>query len=298
MRQPPLLLDHGTARSPGPTGPKAGADGNSDRRAGGDMRRVNAVRRGLILLVGISMAHGPWPMSQAFVLAAERPSLFRGVVVAGSPLGVRVVSVEESSQAYQADLRPDDIVMRVGEAELRSIDEFALISHALKGRVVSTTVLIFRHGTPRELTVHLYSYPILHEWGVEFIPDHDIRFAEAKVGLDYWTRLGRGFEEAGKPEEALDAYLNGLHNLSTDPAMALKVSELFSTLSQRRLAQGTLADGVGDLHQALVVLERLFDYPLTDDQLHLVRRELQDTLKTLRTITAKRQDAPLGPSPR
>ena len=214
--------------------------------------------------------------------AAQRPSIFRGVVIADSPLGVRVVSVEEASQAQLADLRPDDIIVRVRDVDIRSIDEFAVVSSALRGRAVAVPVLIFRNGTPRELTLHLYSYPLLQAWGLQVVPDHEIRFAEARVGLDYWSRLGRGFEEAGKPAEALDAYLNGLHNVPTDTATALQVSRLFIALSRQRLADGSLADGIADLRQALQVLERLFDHPLTGEQLRQVRSQLRETLQGLR----------------
>ena len=223
-----------------------------------------------------------WLAGHGAALAAQRPSVFRGVVVADSPLGVRVVSVEDASQAQLADLRPDDIIVRVRDADIRSIDEFAVRSSALRGRALAVPVLVFRDGTPRELTLHLYSYSILQAWGLKVLPDHDVRFAEPRVGLDYWSRLGRGFEEADKPAEALDAYLNGLHNVPADAATALHVSRLLVVLSRRRLADGALAEGIAELRQALQVLERLFDHPLTDEQLREVRSQLRETLQGLR----------------
>ena len=214
--------------------------------------------------------------------AAQLPSLFRGVVVADSELGVRVVSVEEASQASLADLRPEDIIARVESSEVHSIDEFAKLSAALKGRATAATVVVFRNGTPRELALHLYSYPVLNTWGISFVPEHDVRFAQPQIGLEYWTRLGRGFEEAGKPAEALGAYLNALHNMPRDVPTALKSGELFFALSRQGLAEGKLADGIAQMAQALTLLEKLFDAPLTDEQLQAVRRELQDTLRALR----------------
>ena len=228
-----------------------------------------------------------WSLQSA--VAAQRPSLFRGVVVADSPLGVRVVSVDDASQAHQADLRSEDLIIRIDESEVRSIDEFATLSTALKGRAVSTKLLVFRNGAPIEILLHLYSYPILREWGVEFIPDHDIRFAEAPVGLNYWMRLGKGFEIAGKPSEALNAYLNGLHNVPTDAATALTVSELFSQVSRQRIAEGSLAEGIAFMRQELVMLEQLFNDPLTDEQLQAVRRQLEETLRALRKVTEAQQ---------
>jgi len=225
---------------------------------------------------------GIWLAGAAVASAAQRPSVFRGVVVADSPLGVRVISVEEASQAHLGGLRPDDIVVRVRDADIRSIDEFAVVSNALRGRAVAVPVLIFRNGTPRELLLHLYSYPVLEAWGLEVVPDFDLRFAEPRVGLDYWSRLGRGFEAAGKPAGALDAYLNGLHNVPTDSDTALQVSRLFVARSRERLAAGSLAEGIANLRQALQVLERLFERPLTDEQLRQVRSQLRETLQGLR----------------
>lgn len=219
-------------------------------------------------------------------LATQWPSLFRGVVVADSQLGVRVVSVEESSQAYLADLRPEDLIISVQGEEIHSIDDFARRSNELKGRATTATVLVFRNGVPRELTVHLFSYPILGAWGVEFIPDVDIRFADPKIGLDYWRRLGRGFEGAGKSAEALQAYLNGLHNVPTDSDTAVKVTELFSLASQRQLQQDQPAEGLASLRQALSMLEKLFDAPLTEEELQRIRTQLQATLQALRAFSA------------
>ncbi len=224
-------------------------------------------------------------VAPVLALAAQLPSLFRGVVVADSPLGVRVVSVEEASQAYLADLRPEDLIVRIQETEIHSIDEFATLSSALKGRAVSTAVVVFRNGIPHELVLHLYSYPILREWGIAFVPDHDVRFAEASVGLAYWSRLGRGYEDAHNVVEALNAYLNGLHNVPTDVTTTLKVSELFLQRSQQHLATGALPDGISSLRQAVAMLERLFDYSLTDDQLQIVKDHLQDTRRILHDVT-------------
>lgn len=219
--------------------------------------------------------------------AAERPSLFRGVVVADSPLGVRVVSVEETSQARQADLRPEDIIVRIQEQEVHSIDAFAVASKALKGRAVSATLVVFRNGVPREIAIHLYSYPLRRAWDIEFLPEHDLRFAQPQVGLEYWRRLGRGFEEARKPQEALDAYLNGLHNVPEDVPTALKAIELSSQLGQQRLSEGNTPEGIRALSRSLSMMHRLFERPLSDEQLRRVRDQLRATVTALKHASQK-----------
>lgn len=232
-----------------------------------------------------------YPLGTA--LATQLPSLFRGVIVADSQLGVRVVSVEESSQAYQADLRPDDIIVRVHDAQIHSIDEFALLSTTLKGRVNSTTVVIFRNGRPREIVIHLYSYPILRAWGLAFVPDNDLRFAQPATGRDYWMRLGRGFEEAEKKPEALNAYLNGLHNVPSDVPVALKVAELSSRIGQDALQHEARLEGLASLRQALLVMQKLFDYSLSHDQLGAIRDQLRGTLAALRHLHSRRSSSML-----
>jgi len=217
-------------------------------------------------------------------VAAEWPSLFRGVVVADHAIGIRVVSVAEASQASYADLRPEDILFRINDVEIHSIDDFAVVSLALKGRAASATVLIFRNGQPKRIQLHLYSYPILRAWGIQVVPDHDIRFAQPQTGLDYWRRLGRGFEQVDNPHEALDAYLNGLHNVPADAATAAKVSELLWRLGRQALDAGRLPEGIDRLTQAVTVLERLFDHAMTDEQLEAIRAQLERTLATLRRV--------------
>lgn len=230
----------------------------------------------------------PSPVS---AFAAKLPSVFRGVVVADSPLGVRVVSVEETSQASFADLRPEDVIVRVQGRDIRSIDEFALLSNALKGQTITVALVVFRNGTPLELTLQLYSYPLAREWGLEIIPDFELRFAQPQTGLDYWQRLGRGFENADKSPEALQAYLNGLHYVPTDVPTALKVGELFTHVSQQHLKHGDLARGVSSLRQALLVMEHLFDFPLQDEQLQTLKTQLQDTLHALHAVSKQPKTA-------
>jgi len=214
--------------------------------------------------------------------AEELPSLFRDVVVADSPLGVRVVKVAESSQAYHADLRPEDIMVRIGGSEVKSIDDFATLSSQLRGEAVSASVLIFRNGSPRELTFHLYSYPILKSWGLSFIPDHDMRFADPKAGFDYWSRMGRGFEEVGESENALKAYLNALHNTPEDSAVALKASALLLGVSRKHFDEKHLGIGLGRMQQAMQMLDRLFSQSLPTPELSRVKDQLRETLASLK----------------
>jgi hypothetical protein len=214
--------------------------------------------------------------------AASIPSLFRGIVVADSPVGVRVISVEADAPAALADLRAEDIIVRVQQADVRSIDEFSHLSTQLKGQATRIRVLVFRAGQRRELQLHAYSYPLLERWGVEFIPEYDLRFAEARVGAAYWQRLGRGFEEAGKPGEALNAYLNGLHLTPADAHLAAQAGVLWLQVTQQRLRERQLIEGLGALGQASAFLQRLFDYPLTTPQLIQLRDELKATLAALK----------------
>ena len=233
------------------------------------------------------LALAPRPLPHSPLFAAERPSVFRGVVVTDSPLGVRVVSVDAGSQAALADLRPEDIIVRINGAELHSIDEFAALSGALKGQAVRATVVIFRNGQPLQLILHLFSFSVLRAWGLAFVPDDELRFAEPRAGWTYWTRLGHGLEQAGKHAEALDAYLNALHQLPTETDTAVKVSELSLLVSQQRLEGGALADGVASLRRGILVMQRLFDRPLTPAQLAPLKRRLQATLHTLHALTAR-----------
>ena len=84
---------------------------------------------------------------------------------------------------------------------------------------------------------------------------------------------------------ALEAYLNGLHNISTDTATALKVAELFARMGEEHLAEGVSAQGIAALRKAVVMMERLFDEPLTEHQLWRIKRALERTLSTLHDLT-------------
>ena len=220
------------------------------------------------------------------VEAAQLPSLFRGVTVVDSSIGVRVVSVDETSQAARADIRPDDIIVRIDDHEVHSIDEFAILSKALKGRSQSATVLVFRQGQPMELRLHLFSYPVLATWGLQVIPEFDIRFAEPRVGAEYWQRQARGYEMAHDAQNALHAYLNALHNVPDDTDTAVKVSQLFCQVSQQRLRKGKTREGVSALSQAVILMQKLLDRPLTDEQLHALKQQLKEALATLTSASS------------
>jgi hypothetical protein len=211
------------------------------------------------------------------------------VVVAEAPIGVRVVSLEEASQAALADLRPNDVIVRVEAEEVRSLEQFARISRRLKGRAAATQLLVFRQGLPRELSLHLYSYPLLREWGLEFVPDHDLRFAEARLARDYWARLSRGFAEAGKPDEALHASLNALHADTGDAGTALTAAVLSFRIAQEALrapaspaGRRELPRAIVALQRALTLMERLVERSLGDAQYQGLRDQLAETLRALR----------------
>ncbi len=221
-------------------------------------------------------------VSLVTVFAAQLPSLFRGVVVADSPEGVRVVDVEENSQAYFADLRPEDIMFQVDGTPVKTIDDFSRASQALKGRAIKASVVILRNGEPREIILHLYSYPVMRQWDLTFVPEHDIRFAEAEVGARYWMRLGRGFLEAGKPEQALNAYLNALHNDPRQLDAALQVARLLLEITQIRLKAQQLPEALAAFKQGAIVLGRLFEQPLAAEQLAAIKTQLEQTLLVLK----------------
>ena len=243
---------------------------------------------GLMFLVSCLLA-------QDAAFSGEKPSLFRGVVLANSSSGVRVVSVDDGSRAHLADVRPEDIIVRVQDADVRTIDEFAAVSGRLRGTVEAATVLVFRNGTPHELTVHLYSYPVLRAWQIEIVPEHDIRFAEPATGRDYWLALGRGFEEADNPEQALNACLNALHNVPEDVPTALKVSGLYTALSRERLKAGDLAGGMDRLSRAVTIMNSLFNRRLTLEQMELVKQQLTEALHSLRDAS-KAAARPIPPA--
>ena len=226
-------------------------------------------------------------LSHVSAFATQLPSLFRGVVVADNPLGVRVVSVEEHSQAYLVDLRPEDVIVQINDAAVRSIDEFAVISQTLKGQATKATIRLLRSGQPLDLILHLYSMPILRQWNLAFVPKYEFRFADPKAGREYWARLGRGFEMVGNLELALNAYLNALHNDPAQMDLALKAAELLWKLAQIRLHAKQLPQALMALQQGTTLLERLFDQSLTESQLEMVKAQLEETVKVLRAWSQK-----------
>jgi len=209
--------------------------------------------------------------------------VFRGVVVADSAHGVRVVSVEERSQAFLADLRPEDLILQVNHTPVRTIDEFATLSSQLKGVAVKATLVIVRNGDPRELVLHLYSYPVLRQWDLAFVPDDDLKFVEPRAGLSYWARMGRGYETVGDLEAALNAYLNGLHNEPTFVDAAFKVSDLLWQIAQQRIATGNIRDAMTALQAEVRLLHRLFEQPMTEEDLQRIKGQLEHTITLIHT---------------
>ena len=214
--------------------------------------------------------------------AANLPSLFRGIVVADSTAGVRIVSVDDGSQAFLADLRAEDIILRIDDMDVRRINEFATLSLALKGRAVRAQMVILRNGQPRTVELHLYSYPILQRWDIRLVPDYDFHFIEPSAGRDYWTRLGRGFEIAHDSEHALAAYGNALHNMPDDVTLAMKVSELLGNVAHWHLERKELPQALEAFDNHTRLLARLFDEPLTEAQVQTVKSRLEQVLKELR----------------
>ena len=247
------------------------------------IRDQSVIWRVLLLCIFFVPCHLPL----APLIAAQLPSLFRGVAVADSPSGVRVISVDDGSQASLLDLRPEDVIVSINGAAIRSIDEFAVSSQTLKGQAQSAAVVLLRNGQPYELVLHVYSLPILKQWQIRFVPDDEMRFAEPKAGVEYWSRLGRGFEIAGDPEQALQAYLNALHNDAKQTALAAKAAELSWQVAQRRLQSKQLPQALTAIDQGTTLLARLFDQPMDGAQLQIIKRNLEDTLRVLQQYHEK-----------
>jgi hypothetical protein len=242
------------------------------------MQQLEWDRALVVSFLSLLTAH----LSPVFAAEGRLPSIFRGVVVADGPFGVRVVSVDESSQASLTDLRAEDVILEINQLPVRTIDEFAVVSRSLKGKASQAQVVVLRNGQPRELTLHLYSMPILQRWGLFFVHEHDIRFGQGETGLAHWSRLGRGFELAGNDEQALNAYLNALHNVPAEWRMAMKIDSLLWKIARVRLKADRLSEAIGTIQQANALLERLFEQPLEEADLKAVKQELTLTVAALR----------------
>ena len=230
----------------------------------------------------LGLIFGSWVLGLGSAFAAQLPSLFRGVVVVDHPPGVRVVSVEERSQAFLLDLRPEDVVVQINGEAVKTIDDFAVLSQHLKGRSTKAAVLILRNGEPQELLVHLYSVPVLRQWGLSFVPEHDLRFVDPTAAVKYWTRLARGLRDAKDLERALNAVLNALHHDPDNLELAIQASDLLWAIARQRLAAQRFPQAFTSIQHATTLLQDLFHHPLTEAQLEQVRAQLQETLAALR----------------
>jgi len=229
--------------------------------------------------VGWLLIAGCWASSG---FAEGWPSLFRGVMVADSPVGIRVVSVEEGSLAHQADLRPEDVVVQIDGTPIKTIDEFAVMSKALKGRAARADVVVLRNGQPRQLVLQIYSAALLREWDIPFVPDYDLRFIDPNAAVAYWTNLGRGYETAGDLEHALNAHLNALHHVPDSTELALKVSSLWSALAQRQLQNNQMPQALAVIERQMRLMARLFDRQVDDATLAAVKQQLETTVRALK----------------
>ena len=223
-------------------------------------------------------------MSHVPAAAAPLPSLFRGVVVADGRGGVRVVSVEERSQAFLADLRPEDLILRINEMPTSRIEQFATVSQLLKGHQAAATLLVMRSGELRDIILHLFSYPVLTRWKLAFVPDFDLRFGDPSVGREYWTKLAHEFQAAGRRDAALNALLNALHNDPESVETAWLVSEALWDVSEIQLGSNRMADALGTLRNQLTLLDRLFDEPLEEGRLRTLKLRLSDSITSLKKI--------------
>jgi tetratricopeptide (TPR) repeat protein len=194
--------------------------------------------------------------------------------------------------AAQAGIRPEDVILQIDEHTIKTIDGFAALSTALRGRVPTVRVVLLRNGQPREVALHIYSYPLLREWELTFVPDYELRFIDPSAGRSYWANLGRGFEEAGQADQALTAYLNALHHVPADAELAMKAANLYALIAHRHLDAGRIPEALGALGQQTTLLTHLFDRPLDAAQLQAVKAQLQQTLEGIRQARASSANHP------
>ena len=81
--------------------------------------------------------------------------------------------------------------------------------------------------------------------------------------------------------------------------VAVKTAELFSRVGQASFQSGERVEGFAALRKSLLIMQKLFDYPLTDEQLRTIRDQLRGTLTALRELPAHQVtvggDAERGP---
>jgi len=77
----------------------------------------------------------------------------------GMPVGAYVQSAEEGSAAQRAGIRSKDIIVKLGDYEIGSVNDLTRALRNFKGGDV-TTVVVFRSGAEMELTITLDDKPV------------------------------------------------------------------------------------------------------------------------------------------
>jgi len=162
-------------------------------------------------------------LSSATVAAEELPSLFRGVTVGEGRPGVVVVFVREDAFALAAGVRAGDHLVAIDEQPINSLEDFADMSRALAGRRTDVSVELLRGGTRFTTDVSLASPTVRSAWGLAFLPDYSLRFADPNAARRYWSQRASHELVQGQDVEAMRSLLNVLHYApdAYDEALAL-----------------------------------------------------------------------------
>ncbi len=232
-----------------------------------------------------------------------RPSLFRTVVVADAKPGARVVVVDEESAAYAGGVRPGDVITRLNGAAVGSIDEFALQSQHVLGKVSEATLVVERGGRPIALLISLFSQRLLEAWGERFVPNLELRFRDPKAGYAYWSTEGRRVAQSQRVSLAIEAFETALHYQPAHVETALLLAGQWNMLAQSRFADRRNDQGIAALQHAVNMYQRLLAKGVTAEQLAEIKGQLQRLVSTLDaqlpagTPSAEPEAAPSGTPP-
>ena len=211
----------------------------------------------------------------------KTPSLFRGVVASDAQPGARVVSLDEESVAYAGGLRPGDVIAKFNGAAIGSIDDFALQSQHILGKMSEATLVVERGGQSIELLISLFSQRLLDLWGERFVPNLELRFRDPKAGYVYWWSEGQRAARNQRVSLAIEALETALHYQPEHHDAALLLAGQWSLLAQARFTDHRNDQGVAALQHAVNLYQRLAAQGTTAEALTEIKAQLQQLVSTL-----------------
>ncbi|HHT9152883.1 MAG TPA: PDZ domain-containing protein [Candidatus Hypogeohydataceae bacterium YC40] len=234
-------------------------------------------------------------------------SIFSGLIVAQGEQGVKVVEVHPGCPGERAGLRVGDLIMEVDGQKVKTLEEFANMSKAMKDKNIESNLLVIRKSKLENVLLTNYSDNVFKEWKEKVpLPPERGEIIGGVSLFQYYVEKGKTKLEENKQggpleakiaryDEAVRYLFYALHYNPISVEVALLIADTYMNTAKLCLENGRTPLAVENYGKAANLYEKCSKKRVSDKELEQILARLQNVEKELASLLPpEKQEASAG----